>query len=102
MEESLSCDCSIGVEMGPSVARDEIRTARKQHKCCECGNPILPGDKYEYATGRWDGEWSHYKTCVSCKWIRDRYCSHGFVYGQLFEQIEECARFNLPLTGSKP
>lgn len=27
----------------------QVRTARKQHPCSDCGLPILPGDKYELA-----------------------------------------------------
>ena len=91
--DTPTCDCSIdyGGETC-SVHKEVMRIAHKQHKCCECDKPILPGDQYEYATGCWDGSWSTYKTCLSCKFLRDRYCSHGFMYGHLFEQIEECTR----------
>jgi hypothetical protein len=47
-----------------------IRTARKQHKCEECAEPILPGDKYEAVIGKWDGFISTFKTCERCVDIR--------------------------------
>ena len=55
----------------PSVFSDEVRMARKMHKCCECPNPILPGQKYRLFKGCYDGKWSRYKTCMDCDEIRD-------------------------------
>ena len=94
MEASATCDCSRAdyAEEGPTAGRTEIRKAKKQHECCECDVPIMPGDEYEYTTGCWEGTWSVYKTCKSCAWIRHRYCSAGYAYGNLLEQIEECTR----------
>lgn len=50
----------------PSVFRTVYRTARKQHKCCECRQPIVISERYLYSSGIWDGEPSDYKQCLIC------------------------------------
>ena len=78
----------------PSVFSDEIRTARKEHKCCECPNPILPGQKYHLFKGCYEGKWSRYKTCMDCDEIwaelrnlyRDDECP---AFGELHEWAHE-------------
>ena len=49
------------------------RLSRKEHKCCECGQAITPGTKYEYSSGIWDGRPDSFKTCMSCVEIREEY-----------------------------
>jgi hypothetical protein len=44
--------------------------ARKQHKCCECRQPILPGEKYCRNAGKWDGAMDCYKVHVECEELR--------------------------------
>ena len=65
------------------------RTARKAHKCMECGEEISKGKKYEYASGIFDREPFMFKTCMSCYEIREHFsCGNGFIYGQLLEDLE--------------
>jgi len=54
----------------PECARQDIRTARKQHKCTECRCTIEPGERYEVISGKWDGEFLRYKTCRKCISLR--------------------------------
>lgn len=61
----------------PSVITDQIRKARKKHRCCECYNDITPGDTYEYVRGLWDGYWSTYKTCMECRELRHTLAGYG-------------------------
>ena len=89
----ISCDCSYECEVGSDVYQSTTRTARKKHKCCECGEVILPGDKYEDVSGLCDGDWFRAKTCIPCVRIRTNYCPHGFSHGELREQIFECLNF---------
>jgi len=92
----IACDCSYdgsGLDL-PSVSTTRTRTARKEHVCEECGGPIPKGAKYEYVRGRWDDEWVTHKTCMVCMRIREWYCPHGWVYGELAIQIEECLGFD--------
>lgn len=66
----------------------KLRTARKEHKCYECGEVIMPDSKYEYASGVFDGSGFSHKTCMSCREIRDHFSCAGFIYGQLWEDLE--------------
>ena len=55
----------------PSVFSSVERTARKQHKCCECGQEINPGERYQYSFGVWDSEPESFKQCLTCARIMD-------------------------------
>lgn len=67
-------------------------TARKRHKCCECGGDIMPGEKYEYVSGKWDGQFDTFKTCERCCdlriWVKNNVPCHCFVHGNQDEQNE--------------
>ena len=69
---------------------EEMRTARKEHKCRECRKTIKPGELYNRAAGANDGRmWSN-KTCGTCDEIRKHfYCDGGWMFGQLWEDIHE-------------
>lgn len=56
----------------PSVFRETHRTARKRHICCECGLPILPGERYQEYFGIWEGRPETKRTCAVCEWFRER------------------------------
>lgn len=90
----ISCDCSIDVDSFPDICNESIKTARKQHVCCECSRAIKPKEKYHIVTGLWEHEWSTFKTCLGCSRIRNHFCKYGFIFGNLAEQIEECIGFN--------
>ena len=85
---------SVDVDEYCTTLRQDIRTARKQHKCGECQNPILAGEKYEVYVGVFDGDFSQHKTCSDCISLRKSFFSDGYYYGmireQLSEHIDEC------------
>ncbi len=56
----------------PSVFREAWPTARKQHVCCECRLPILPGERYQSCFGVWDFGPATMRTCAVCAWFRER------------------------------
>lgn len=67
------------------------RTARKAHRCDECRQPILPGQAYEYARGRWDGIWGTFRTCCGCIMARNAYFAGDcFLYRDLWETEFAC------------
>lgn len=86
----MECSCTISIDHDgrPSCHRVVIRTARKKHRCYECLEDILPGEKYEYASGIWDGEPSAYKTCLDCKSIRDVFFD-SWIYTQVWENFQD-------------
>ena len=68
-DKAMSYDCSCDY-VAPTFYNQSLRTAKKQHKCEECGGPILAGEKYEYVSGLWDGYFNVFKTCERCVDIR--------------------------------
>ena len=82
--------CCIDVDDPVQLARHDIRKARKEHKCEECGEPIAKGQRYEYSSTLFDAMWSHQKTCLPCVGIRRDFFSCGFYYGRLREDFIEC------------
>ena len=91
------CDCSTDLsdmECSPSLFDEKIVKGRKEYKCCECSDVILKGDKHERVKGLWDGDFNTYRTCLFCLKIRKFFCSRGWVYGMLVEDIKEILGFD--------
>ena len=64
-----------------------IRTARKPHGCGECGRIIEPGERYEKAVGKWDGDFCTETTCADCLSLRQTFfCS--WMYQNLWDEFE--------------
>jgi len=59
------CEC-------PTMYNEEVVTARKPHRCCECGTQIAKGEQYESVSGMWDGRFDRSKTCIPCMEIRKK------------------------------
>ena len=72
--EAGFCYCDYDYE-SPEFFRVRDVRAHKVHQCCECSEPIKPGDTYEYIIGKWDGELSEYRTCLTCSRIRTDFCA---------------------------
>ncbi|NIO30184.1 MAG: hypothetical protein GTN75_00120 [Gemmatimonadetes bacterium] len=70
--------------------REVKRKARKRHKCCECVAPIEPGEWYQHAEGVYDdGRFWSVRTCEVCHRIRKSLVRGSFIYGELWNAIEE-------------
>jgi len=91
----LGCSCVTSSDYDVASIYDcKIVKARKTYTCCECGEEIKKGAKYEHVSGLWDGNWEHYKTCLLCVRIRrDVYCG-SFVHMELREVISEVYGFD--------
>jgi hypothetical protein len=48
----LDCYCDYDP---PEFWSLNMLAAKKQHQCYECSGPILPGETYEYVSGKWEG-----------------------------------------------
>ena len=58
--------CDYLVDDAPQAYKEVTRTARKEHRCEECGSTIVPGERYMYTSGVWDGSPGSHKTCSDC------------------------------------
>lgn len=68
---------------------DRTIKARKEHKCCECNRPITKGTEYQYISGKCDGYFSDYHTCLDCKNIRSGLSCGPVGLSMLWDEIEE-------------
>lgn len=95
--DGMECSCSCDLADPAERYYSNIVTSRKSHKCCECGEPIPPGQRHELATLVW-GSWPGrrvslvFRTCLPCYGIRRDYgCG---IYEGLQEQFYECFGFH--------
>jgi hypothetical protein len=83
----MSCYCDY--ENTPSFFTERELTAKKEHKCCECGHVIKPGERYENVSGKWE-EFRTFKTCEKCADLRaslqDVMCPS---FGDMFAEYRE-------------
>jgi len=96
----MECSCTIDNlhDGGPDCYKEKIVTARKKHSCYECFKGILPGEKYEYTSGIWEGSPAVYKTCLDCKSIRDIFFD-SFTYTEVWSDFQdefEYSNTNIP------
>ena len=68
---------------------EKVVTARKPHKCCECGDVIATGTQYERASGKADGAIFTAHSCLPCREIRRAFCCGGWVFEELWESVRE-------------
>lgn len=60
----------------PSAFCETWRIARKAHICCECDGEIAPKERYQYASGVWDGRGMDFKTCAPCAAAKEFHIEH--------------------------
>lgn len=94
MSDACACVCDLGHHADwPDVIKVTVRRAKKEYRCCECGEAIQPGEKYEYVWGVWEGKQSIYRTCDTCRRIRNDFCC-SWIYGGLRDALRECLGFD--------
>lgn len=88
MDASCYCDYDA-----PEFFSRAIVTARKSHRCYECGNIIMPRDKYESTCGKWEGSFDTFKTCERCldirTWVTNNLPCFCWGYGNMIEDAHE-------------
>lgn len=90
MSDMVCCPLSSGEhDEAATVFKSSHRRAAKDHACIECRETIQKGARYEYVTGLWDHSWSTYRTCLSCVEIRDHFECEGWLFGRLWEDLEQ-------------
>jgi hypothetical protein len=90
MTDMICCPLESGDgECRAKVDLTEIRKAAKEHRCGECSETIKRGARYEHNRALWEGSWSTSRTCLSCVEIRNHFQCGGWIYGQLWDDLEE-------------
>ena len=97
--------CALSADHGDhaSVFNERTVTARKDHRCSECGDVIPKGTKHEHVTGCWEGRWERFRTCLLCVEIRDHFsCGEGWIYGEVWSQLAESFFPDMTAGGTPP
>ena len=90
------CICiTLDGEPGELVTGAIVK-ARKEHRCVECGETISPGSQYERVTGLWDGEFATFKTCLTCRNVRNSLFVCEYNHGTLWQDIRDAFEEQLP------
>jgi hypothetical protein len=92
-------NCSCHLDYDPCDVWDsQMVTARKSHVCCECGEEIAPGRRYERLRTLYKGSWDTFKTCTSCLAVWDDLCDGDRIPTLLVETLWETN--GIPLVAS--
>lgn len=83
-----NCICLDLDEFAVMISTDMLR-ARKTHTCGECRATVLPGQRYERAVMKFDGELCVELTCQTCVAIRRDLFPCGWIYGEMWNSIHE-------------
>jgi hypothetical protein len=67
-------------------ASEGVSRARKAQRCCECKSTIAPGERYEWFSGKQDGEFFRLKSCRRCSYDRLRVVEHELAEGCDWEE----------------
>lgn len=78
-----------GYDEGNEFFDQRFQVARKPWSCTECERPIPAKQKYEYSVGKNEGFMFSKRTCLVCSEIRDAFVCGSFIFGMLWESIEE-------------
>ena len=79
MSESF-CEVSLGDSDDGEACEfyaERIVTARKDHRCAECQEPIRVGDQHHVTSGKYDGEFFSDRFCEACWEIAAEFSEDG-------------------------
>ena len=89
--------CSLDYDP-PTLYVRKLITARKSHRCCECGRTIEPAEQYQRVVGVWDGTFGGHTTCTQCVAAADLLMTHchGFAHCGIYDDIREHVDRSIP------
>ena len=85
--------CEIYFDGSAELISESRPTARKLHRCTECGGPIKPGQTYLRRCAKYDGDFSAMKACRACDRDMARFAEEhglGWFSGGWIDFLEEC------------
>lgn len=83
-----SCIC-IDISESCELLSRNRRKARKEHRCVECKCVIQPGDTYEVDVTLFEGDFTAYKTCLTCVRVRESLFECGWYYGRIWNDVHK-------------
>lgn len=83
--------CMVDIGESSEFTRVKWRVARCEHRCGDCHHDIAKGERYKYASGKYDDGFWDAKQCEKCDigaaWLL-KYC-HGFLYAAVLDDLQE-------------
>jgi len=82
--------CLIDEAEPYTVSKRETRTARKEHRCHECGRKVHAGEQYLHVRGMQDGGyWHTYRACRHCAAAAEWLSVHcgGYMQESVFDDL---------------
>jgi len=89
----ISCVCSVYDGPPAEFVSETFVKAAKTHRCCECGDEIKKGERHQVVKGKWDGDFSQFRTCVTCVNVRKSLLNCDVCYGTLWEDIRNALEY---------
>lgn len=89
MSDMICCPLSSNDGDAATVCNTTYPRAAKEHRCSECRETIAIGAKHELVKALWDGSWSTFRTCTSCVEIRMHFQCGGWLFGELWSDLEQ-------------
>ena len=78
------CDCELN---GPEFYDVNIVRGRMAHKCCECLRVIPQAELQEVASGKWEGGFDTFRTCMLWVDMRNEMTLESWAHGYLIEEV---------------
>ena len=88
-------------------SNSRIVKAKKQHRCYECREPIVIGERYRYHVAKFEGDFSTTKTCRRCEYLRHEIskkeielgCAYHESWAPYGEVVSSLKEYGLTLIG---
>ena len=80
------CDCS---DYPPTLYQCKNVKGRKDYRCDECLQIIEKGEQHEYIKGLWEGNFSSFRTCQTCRDMLRETGIDCYCHGQLMDELHE-------------
>lgn len=83
------CTCEFDGESWPIEDGTIMEAEFEGIECCECGQYLEEGDKFEIQIWVNEGNIDAYATCVPCARIRESLFQCGWVFGQMWRTLRD-------------
>jgi hypothetical protein len=87
--------CEVDTYVDCERIASSFHTARKPHRCSECGGAIKPGERYQKYAGKTGGEFHVEHFCLPCHEAQNEFWMHHsgtMLFGELADMVLECVR----------
>lgn len=89
----MSYDCHCDYDPPEFWSKQDVKAARKEYRCEECGHKIRVGEPYERVNGKWEGYLDTFLTCQHCvslrEWAKISVPCFCWAHSNLLEDIRE-------------